>query len=91
MSALWTAAVVFVLTASFCFRVLIIIRYRERAYAPEWLGPALFGLMLAVAGFILITALLLPSSRSVRFDRIRKSGEPTSLSRPVKKNTLQVE
>jgi hypothetical protein len=65
MSAIWTAAVVFVLSASLCFRVLIITRYRERVYAPEWLGPALLGLMLAVAGFILITALLLPSSRSV--------------------------
>jgi hypothetical protein len=62
MSALWTAAVVFVLSASLCFRVLIITRYPERVYAPEWLGPALFGLMLAVAGFIL----LLCSSRSVR-------------------------
>jgi hypothetical protein len=68
MSAVWTAAVVFVLTASLCFRVLIITRYRERVYTPEWLGPALFGLMLVAAGFILITALLLPSSRSLRFD-----------------------
>lgn len=57
MSALWTAAVVFVLSASLCFRVLIITRYRERVSAPEWLGPALLGLMLAVGGFILITAL----------------------------------
>ena len=57
MSVLWTAAVVFVLSASLCFRVLIITRYRERVYAPAWLGPALLGLMLAVAGFILITTL----------------------------------
>jgi hypothetical protein len=57
MSALWTAAVVFVFSASLCFRVLVITRYRERAYAPEWLAPALLGLMLALAGFILITAL----------------------------------
>ena len=57
MSALWTAAVVFVFSASLCFRVLVITRYRERIYAPEWLGPALLGLMLAVTGFILIIAL----------------------------------
>ena len=57
MSALWAAAVVFVLSAALCFRVIIITRYRERVYAPEWLGPALLGLMLAVTGFILITAL----------------------------------
>lgn len=57
MSALWTAAVVFVLSASLCFRVLVITRYGERVYAPEWLGLALLGLMLAAAGFILITAI----------------------------------
>ena len=57
MSALWTAAVVFVLSASLCFRVLVITRYRQRVYAPEWLGAALLGLMLTVAGFLLIIAL----------------------------------
>jgi hypothetical protein len=59
--ALWTAAVVLVFSASLYFRVLVISRYRERVYAPEWLAPALLGLMLAVAGFILITALRLGS------------------------------
>jgi hypothetical protein len=57
MSALWTAAVVFVLSASICCRVLIITRYKERVRTPEWIGPALLGLMLAVAGFVLITAI----------------------------------
>ena len=57
MSALWTAAVIFVLSASLCFRVLIISRYRNRVYTPEWLKPALFGLMFAVAGFIVVAAL----------------------------------
>ena len=59
MSALWTGAVILVLSASLCFRVLIITRYRERVYTPEWLAPALLGLMAGVAGFVLITALRL--------------------------------
>jgi len=59
MPVLWTGAVILVLSASLCFRVLIITRYRERAYAPEWLAPALLGLMLGVAGFVVITAIRL--------------------------------
>ena len=57
MSAMWIPAVVFVLSASLGFRVLVITRYQERAYVPEWLGPALLGVMLGAAGVTLITAL----------------------------------
>ncbi len=57
MSALWTGAALFVVSASLCFRVLIITRLRERVHAPEWLTPALLGVMVAAGGFTLVAAI----------------------------------
>ncbi len=57
MSALWTGAALFVVSASLCFRVLVITRLRERVYAPEWLTPALLGVMVASGGFTLVAAI----------------------------------
>ena len=55
MSALWVAATVFVLVASLCVRVLVIARC-PRTSTPNWLLPVLFGLMLLVAGIVLLAA-----------------------------------
>ncbi len=54
MSVLWAAAIACVLLAAFCCRVLIIARSGICAYVPNWLGPALFVLMLVVAGLVLV-------------------------------------
>ena len=54
MSLLWAAAVSCVLIGAFCCRVLIVSHFKI-GVVPEWLGPALFVAMLAVAGIVLFT------------------------------------
>jgi hypothetical protein len=56
MSILWAASAAFVFIAALCCRVLIVARYREVGYTPNWLAPVLFGLMLLVAGLVLLAA-----------------------------------
>ena len=55
MPALWAASAIFVLVASLCVRVLVITRC-PKTYTPAWLLPILFGLMLLVAGVVLLAA-----------------------------------
>lgn len=52
MSLLWAAAVACVLIAAFCCRILIVTRLKI-GFVPNWLGPALFVAMLAVACVVL--------------------------------------
>lgn len=51
MSALWAASAASVLIAAFCFRLLIVTRLNIGT-VPNWLGPALFLALLAVAALV---------------------------------------
>jgi len=52
MSMRWAAAAACVLIAAFCFRILIVARFRI-GVVPNWLGPALAAAMLVVACVVL--------------------------------------
>lgn len=56
-SVLWAAAASGVLIAAFCRRVLILAHFKI-GVVPEWLGPALFVAIVAVAGIVLFTVSL---------------------------------